>query len=856
MRKILFLLIPVLFIFYGCDGKSDSNKSSAKLIESMKLTFGSLEKNLVFKNDSSAVELPAKTSLEAVLTFSLSAKSILKKAEKELKSGDKITFENGKSSTFSVIAEDNSTKSYVITVNLAKEQTPTPKPEEPKKDTKSIELLNIRLHKTKERIPSNIQDKDITITLPAGTNLAKDTLILELDQPTGYKSKPANGDTIKLVAGTPLEIQVTKPDESKETYRLIASVAASKRTTTEISTINLTFTDAQALLGGSAMRLTAVVPKIDHKAGTIVFNLPYTTDSKIENVEVPYTVETKDGGTTNKTDKIKISYTETTTVKVTAEDGTTTKDYTISFVKLKSHLNKFVSLKFTINGQDYSPNLSLAKDTIRVPAGTAISSVMPTFTLPANATASITSGTIITDFVKGQHKVVTVTAHNGAVYTYNYTIVEAKPDVKNLQNLVLKMVGGSTINPTGFNANAQGTHIVDVSYAFAYGTNLSTAKFKLTATLQDTKSKLKQGSTVITNDLTEITLVAGDNVLTIEAQDGSTQTTTLKITVDPGSDAKDILTFKATNSSDVAHQVSISGQNISIEVPTGTDVSAVKVTTTISANATKSIADGTLAFTLGTAKDLVITSQRGTTKTYKVTVTANDSYKITATRTTGRLLSYKDVSVNTFENGDPTTTTNGKTYSITYGSNNFIQTIKDGTTTWTYFYDLYNRVYKMTKAAFSTTTYYYFYDTTGKIVNSEEHSSSGLKYTYKYIYDSGKLKTRTRITVSSRSTKSYAYAFDANGNLTQYGTSALSAYDNKKNPYLNLFPKAYIDIVDDPYYRSPNNAATYKTTTHTNLQYTANEFLSSKEITARKNLGSFFSAKWANVKTTTTYTYE
>ena len=174
------------------------------------------------------------------------------------------------------------------------------------------------------------------------------------------------------------------------------------------------------------------------------------------------------------------------------------------------------------------------------------------------------------------------------------------------------------------------------------------------------------------------------------------------------------------------------------------------------------------------------------------------------------------------------------------------------------------RVYKKTyETANGTTATHYFYDANGKIVKADEYDKdNALKYIYVYNYENDKLETRVKTTISSSRESTSNYAFNSEGNLTQYGTSTLSGYDDKKNPYLELFPQAYMDIVDDPYYRSPNNPATYKTkfsgtTTHTDFQYNTANFLISKKVSKdKKECRGIVCTKVGTETTTTTYTYE
>ena len=87
----------------------------------------------------------------------------------------------------------------------------------------------------------------------------------------------------------------------------------------------------------------------------------------------------------------------------------------------------------------------------------------------------------------------------------------------------------------------------------------------------------------------------------------------------------------------------------------------------------------------------MVTSQIGNENTYQVTVTENDDLKVTATRTSGRLVSYKDVTVTTLDSDDSSTSTESNQYTITYHSNNFIKSITKGVLVWTYYYDLFNQ---------------------------------------------------------------------------------------------------------------------------------------------------------------------
>ncbi|MCV6630631.1 MAG: DUF5018 domain-containing protein, partial [Flavobacteriaceae bacterium] len=293
--------------------------------------------------------------------------------------------------------------------------------------TKSPEnsLLYLKLDIAGKDYVANPISENIKFTVPYGTDISNvmPTLSISNRATANITSGVAIND---FVLDQPKEIKVTAENSGVQRYFVTISQVPPRKVA-KISGISIDFTQSQSLLGGSQGELNNVFPTMNHSSGYILYTFPYTTDDAIENIDVPYTLNIKDGGTSSKAEKITISYAMPTFVKVTAEDGVTTKDYFIVFKRRQSPENKFTEFELNIAGQDYVANPISENIEFTVPFGTNISSVMPTFSVSDRAMASITSGTAITNFVFAQPKEVTVTAENGSRRKYSITINQVPP---------------------------------------------------------------------------------------------------------------------------------------------------------------------------------------------------------------------------------------------------------------------------------------------------------------------------------------------------------------------------------------------------------------------------------------------
>ncbi|WP_010135813.1 hypothetical protein [Ochrovirga pacifica] len=231
------------------------------------------------------------------------------------------------------------------------------------------------------------------------------------------------------------------------------------------------------------------------------------------------------------------------------------------------------------------------------------------------------------------------------------------------------------------------------------------------------------------------------------------------------------------------------GTDITISVPFGTDLTTVIPTITLSDNATVSPASGeTITFVDGVAQNFVVTAEDGTTtKTYTVTI------NVRAEVGSGtRLKTY--VLADLY--GENSTTT------YTYNDANFVSTISKevddwgtiSTTTYTLVYNDKNQVIEKTAEGQSTV---YTYEE-GKIVKATYTADDVLTYTYNYTYDlNGNLASETRTDHTNSDATSQVLFTIVEGNVTvenRFGDDYTAEYDDKKNPFKELYPAAYAAI--------------------------------------------------------------
>ncbi|RYF56366.1 MAG: cadherin-like beta sandwich domain-containing protein, partial [Comamonadaceae bacterium] len=318
----------------------------------------------------------------------------------------------------------------------------------------------------------------------------------------------------------------------------------------------------------------------------------------------------------------------TITTVVTAQDGSTTKTYTVTVTRAASSNNNLSAL--SLSSGTLSPAFDPATITYAASLATGVSSitVTPTVTDP---TASITvNGVAVTSGAAsgamamslGSNTVtVVVTAQNGAAKTYSVTVTRALPSAN--ADLSALSLSAGTLAP----AFAAGT----ISYTASVG-NAATSLTVMPTVADATASITVNGvATASGNASGAIALAVGTNTITttVTAQDGTTVRTYTVTVVRAGSGDASLSALvlsggsisPAFTPSTTSYTLSIAAATASITAtPTVNESNAI---VTVNGVAVASgTASGAIPMNIGSnTVTVMVTAQDGTTMTYTVTVT-------------------------------------------------------------------------------------------------------------------------------------------------------------------------------------------------------------------------------------------
>lgn len=776
-----------------------------------------------------------------------------------LESGLVLDFSRQKVLTIDAI--DKSQQRYVVAVEV--------------KLVQFLDQVGIIIQKTGERVPAVIDGNQFTAQIPYDIDLSQDVLFLDFQIPEGYTSSVARDTPLDLTAGVPFNIVFNIKEDLTLLYQLTVSGGKDDippedlKNIARVDKINLQYSRSQSVFGGSAGNITEVVPRIDHELGTIVFSLPYTTVAGIEGESVPYTLELLGKATVEKSDELIISYTEKTRFVVTSEDGNNQREYSISFEKDKSPLNELFNLGIEANGDFYSPVLVGDEYQITLKASKFLTDIIPRFDLSEGATASIFSGEALVGFQLDSPKEIVVTAENGDKRTYYLTISQEalKSDKNELLEFFISDDQGKDLQYMRLKYHLDSeeyTHVNNIRILFPVESDINTEKFRVSFNLSHPNAQLFYNETVV-NDGDYLKFTQGDQNLTVVAENGDRRQIPVFVSKRKGSSANDITSFSATNIDDIPFAVTLGSETVLIEVPSGTDISQVKIAYTISNLASREISDGVMTFQVGVSQNFVVTSQSGLQKVYKVTVIENDAYMQTASRTQDRLLSFsEEIEIDYFDPEANDDHEQGAIYTITYGENNFVKTITNGVKQWEYSYDIYNRLFKAKSNRRGNETIVYKYNKE-KIVSSEGYQGEAKVRQSFYVYDNQNRLVEYEEVPQKRflrkENSSYTYYND--GNLKTAGMYSFYDYDKSKNPFMNLFPSGYFPTSEFyEIYQSKNNARKANKSPSSeykfhDLRYNSKNYLESKKRTEPICKRFTSPCDTVGVKTiTTTYIYE
>jgi gliding motility-associated-like protein len=316
--------------------------------------------------------------------------------------------------------------------------------------------------------------------------------------------------------------------------------------------------------------------------------------------------------------------------KVTAQDGTTSKTYTVTIIRAPSSNSMLSGL--TLSSGTLTPAFANTTTSYTASVTGGVSSItvtpktgVPTSTVTVNG-VSVTSGTASQTIMLnvGLNTITTVvTAQNGTnKKTYTVKVTRAVPDqIATLSNLA---ISAGTLSPAFATATTGYTAAVDNT---VIATTATPAVTDATATVTVNGLAVSSGTAS-----QSIPLAVGPNTITVvvTAQDGSTtKTYTVTITRAPSSNATlsslalssgtlapSFISTTTSYTASVANTVA----TITVTPKTGVPTSTVTVNGT---TVTSGTASGAIALKVGANTiTTVVTAQNGTnTKTYKVTVT-------------------------------------------------------------------------------------------------------------------------------------------------------------------------------------------------------------------------------------------
>ncbi len=589
-KKMTFFLIMVLLVFTIAGCKSDGSSTSTTTPGSDKsiqaFSFARDNNDTVLTNDymgkitdgSISVTLPYGTPVTSLVpTVVINGKTV--------SPGSNEARDFSSPVTYTVTAEDGSTKDYVVTVSIAPS------------DSKEITYFAFTAADNgfPADVSASVYSGTVDIRVPYGTDL---TSLVPAITSTGIGLSPASGTARDF--SSPVTYTVTAADGSTNDYTVNVSVypADSK--------------DITGFVFRAADNSFAADVYGSQSLDTINVQVPWGTDvtSLVPTISVSGTGVSPAGGTAQDFSS-PVSYT------VTAGDGST-KTYTVNVSMLAASSDKDITA-FNFKAAD---NPGLALDilgtvntdtvTVTVPFGTDLAGLKPSVTITGDAISP--PGGIPRDF--SSPLTYTVVAQDGSSKDYTVTVSVAASGSKEITGFSFKTVSNPSLSADVYGSVSSGV----VSLVVPYGTDLTA----LTPSITTSGSAVSPASGT-TGDFSSPASYA------VTAQDGSTKSFLVNVSASAPKSDKDISSFNFKALDNTALSVDILGDvgatAVTLTVPYGTDVTAlapVIVTTGESISPASGVSRN-----FSSPQTYTVTAQDGSTQSYTVTVnTAPSDEKI------------------------------------------------------------------------------------------------------------------------------------------------------------------------------------------------------------------------------------
>lgn len=326
VSKLCLFLIAFYFSSCGSDEKKTPAKSSAKDITEFKFE---KSKNSNLANDITgkingtniALTAPGNTDVAALIaTFASSAKATVRVGNKVQKSG--TTANNfTKAVQYVVTAEDASTKTYIVTVSL---ETVAVSSE------KEITAFSFQANDNSGVLSDDVtgsidaSTKNITATVPDGaaTTALVASFTLSANATATVNNQPQTSGTTPNDFSDAVSYVITAEDGSTQSYTVTVTTAAAA-SANNIETFSFQADDNDALSNDVTGSISGT---------NIAVTVPASTD--VRELKATFTLSNgataQVGGQPQTSGTTENDFTNPVQYVITAQDGTTTKTYTVT----------------------------------------------------------------------------------------------------------------------------------------------------------------------------------------------------------------------------------------------------------------------------------------------------------------------------------------------------------------------------------------------------------------------------------------------------------------------------------------------------------------------------------------------